>query len=123
MRRTLALGVVLGTALMLSGCASSGRGSAGLETDSDLARRAAALRGATDAQWEAIRAAHEQGKRLDSKYVFAIGELRTGAIRAQTMAVIGTETDRKETDQWLKEAEAALPKVIAAGPMTEQAAR
>lgn len=120
--RSMLAGVVAAV-LLVGGCSSSRHGSAGFETDSDLARRAASLRGATDAQWEAIRAAHDQGKRLDSKYVFAIGELRTGAIRAQTMAVIGSEADRRETDQWLKEAEAALPKVIAAGPMTQQAGK
>lgn len=107
----------LGTAVLLSGCAS-GR-SSGLQTDSALARRATALRGATDAQWDAIRYGHDQGKRFDSVYVFTIAELRTGALRAQTMAVIGTDADQRETEAWLTEAEAALPKVIAEGPSKE----
>src|SRR5689334_20631515 len=87
MRMTLALSTLLVAAVSF-GCASSPRTVPG--SDSALAKRAAALRGATDAQWEAIRYGHDQGKRYDSVYVFTIAELRMGALRAQTMAVIGT---------------------------------
>lgn len=111
------IGLLVGVALVLAGCA--GGPSVGGRADEAMARRADAIRGAADVQWEAIREAHQSGRRLDSKYVFAIAEFRTGAIRAQTMALIGDSSDRAETNAWLDEAEKTLPKVVAAGAAME----
>lgn len=113
MQYLVRIGCVVGVMLAVSGCA--GRSPVSGRPDETTSRRADAIRGAADAQWEAIREAHASGRKVDSKYVFAIGEFRTGAIRAQTMSLIGTSSDLAETKAWLDEAEKTLPKVIAAG--------
>lgn len=113
MHQALRIGWLIGLAVLMAGCAG-GRAAAAGRGDEALARRADAIRGAADVQWEAIREAHESGRALDSKYVFAIAEFRTGAIRAQTMALIGDQRDRTEIKAWLDEAEKAMPKVVAA---------
>lgn len=106
--RTLAM-MAIGL-LGLAGCAGP---SVSYRSHDALARRSAALRGATDAEWETIRQIHDRGDRLDSRYVFAVSEFRIGAIRAQTMSLIGTPQDREETTRWLTEAEESLPKLLA----------
>ena len=105
--------------LLAAGCQN--RVASGSSAETPWQRRAALFRGATDNAWKAVKQRLDNNMPTDPRYLFALSELRTGAISAELKLGMAERfpswgKDAVESQKFITDAEPVLIKLLADGP-------